>query len=201
MHEASWLLVKWLRLSWSRKDFLTACGSVLVGTISFVFSRLVSSCVVLLGPLGGRSESSLGSLGRLLGSNLGPPGASPAASGPLVRSWAAPGRSGAVPGPLLGAPGPALAALRPFLGRSWAAPGLSWPALGASWASLGASWAALGSEEQIFAKTLIRPAFYGSDLACRGPKLALSWPKVAPSWAQVGPSCRQIGPSAALGPS
>ena len=87
--------------------------------------------------------------------------------------------------------GPPLAALGPLLGRSWAAPGLSWPALWASWASLGGSWAAFGSEEQIFAKTLIRPVFYGSDLASRAPR----WPQVGPNLAQVGPKMAQVGPS------
>ena len=53
MHEVSWRRVKWLRPSWSRKDLLTACGSVLVDTISLGASRLVSSCgVPLLDPSG-----------------------------------------------------------------------------------------------------------------------------------------------------
>ena len=74
MHEASWPRVKWQRLSWSRNNFLTACGSVLVGTISLVSSRLASSCVVLLGLLGfargallALLGASWGSLGGLLG--------------------------------------------------------------------------------------------------------------------------------------
>ena len=53
MHGVSWRRVKWLRPSWSRKDLLTACGSVLVDTISLGASRLVSSCgVPLLDPSG-----------------------------------------------------------------------------------------------------------------------------------------------------
>ena len=53
MHEVSWRRVKWLRPSWSRKDLLTACGRVLVDTISLGASRLVSSCgVPLLDPSG-----------------------------------------------------------------------------------------------------------------------------------------------------
>ena len=47
MHEVSWPRVKGLRPTWSRKDLLTACGSVLVVTISLGASRLVSSCAVL----------------------------------------------------------------------------------------------------------------------------------------------------------
>ena len=168
MHEVPWPGVQWLRLSWSRKDFLTACGSVLVDTIFLISSRLVSSCVVLLGPLGGRSGSSLGSLGAswgplwaLLGGIWAP--------GPLLgRSWPLWGRAWPAPRSSWAGLGCSSAVLGPILGRSW--PLLA--CFGASWASLGAYWAALGSEEQIFGKTLIRLAFYGSDLACRGPKLA-----------------------------
>ena len=119
MHAASWPGVKWLRLSWSRKDFLRACGSVLVGTISFISSRLVYSCVVLLGPLGGRSRGSLGPLGGL----LGPPGASLGPPRQHLGPWSAPRQLLAALGPCLARSweplGPALAALRPFLGRSW----------------------------------------------------------------------------------
>ena len=48
MHEVSWRRVKWLRPSWSRKDLLTACGSVLVDTISIGASRFVSTASLLL---------------------------------------------------------------------------------------------------------------------------------------------------------
>ena len=141
MHEASWPRVKWLRLSWSRKDFLTACGSVLVGPISLVSSRLVSSCVVFLRPLRGRLGAAFGPREGLSGSSLGPPGVPRAASGALgpllghcwplwVRAWAAPGdllalrwrllgRSWADLGPLLGPPGPLLGPPRALLGPLW----------------------------------------------------------------------------------
>ena len=162
---------------WSRGNALAfplvwwCDGKSLVFSRSLVVSR--QSSQVLLGVLLGVF---FGPLGGLLGPFLGPLGG-------LWASWAAPGPSGAVPGPLLGASWTALGGSWPavgsILGRSWAAPRLSWPALGASWASLGASWAALGSEEQIFAKTLIRPVFYGSDLASRGLKLVLNSPKLA----------------------
>ena len=114
MHEASWPRVKWLRLSWSAKDFLTACGSVLFGTVSRVSSRLVSSCVVLLGPLGNRSGTSFGSLGGLLGA--GPLGPILAALGPLLgRSWPDLRPLLAPLGPVLGPPGPLLGPLEPLL--------------------------------------------------------------------------------------
>ena len=48
MHGVSWRRVKWLRPSWSRKDLLTACGSVLVDTISIGASRFVSTASLLL---------------------------------------------------------------------------------------------------------------------------------------------------------
>ena len=126
--------------------------------------------------LGGLFGVSWGPLWGLLGSSLG-----------LLAASGLPGPLLALLAPFLACSweplGPPLAALGPLLGRSWAAPGLSWPALGASWASLGASWAATGSENLIFAKTLIRPVFYGSDLASRAPR-----------WPQVGPKCAQVGP-------
>ena len=125
MHAASWPRVKWLRPSWSRKDFLTACGSVLVGTISLISHRLVSSCVVLLGPLGGRSVSSLGSLGGLgiFGPSCGLPGGI-WAPGPLLgRSWPLWGRAWPAPGSLLGRPWRPLGRSRWPLGRQMAAQG------------------------------------------------------------------------------
>ena len=173
MHAASWPRVKWLRLSWSRKDFLTACGSVLVGTISLISSRLVSSCVVLVGPLGGRSGSSLGSLGCLLEASWAPLWALLGPPRRHLGPWSAPGPLLAALGPCLarswGLLGPILAALGPLLGRSW--PDLR-PGFGASWASLGASRAALGSESSIFTKTPQNTVKMQSDLASRAP----SWP-------------------------
>ena len=174
MHEASWPRGKWLRPSWSRKDFLPVCGNVLVG-ISLVFSRLVPFCAVLLGPLGGRSGASVGSLGGFWGAWLSPPAASPAASGPLGRSWSAPGRSGAVPGSLLGASwaglGGSWAALGPILGRSWPLLARSWGLLGVSWGLLGCSW----QRKLDFHANLEKHCKNAVRLGLRGPKLAPSW--------------------------
>ena len=142
IHEESWRRVKWLRPSWSRKDLLTACGSVLVDTISIGASRFVSTAslllsylivapliaspfdVALLGFALGLPWSRLQvfrkALGEPLGASRGPLGALLGTPwrplGPLGRSGAAPGPSGSLPGPLLGA----------------------------SWADLGGAWAALG---------------------------------------------------------
>ena len=142
MHEVSWRRVKWLRPSWSRKDLLTACGSVLVDTISIGASRFVSTASLLLsylivaplvaspldvtllgfalGLLWSRLQAFRKALGEPLGASWGPFGALLGTPwrplGPLGRSGAAPGPSGSLPGPLLGA----------------------------SWVDLGGSWAALG---------------------------------------------------------
>ena len=142
MHEVSWRRVKWLRPSWSRKDLLTACGSVLVDTISIGASRFVSTASLLLSYLivapliaspfdvallgfalglpWSRLQAFRKALGEPLGASRGPLGALLGTPwrplGPLGRSGAAPGPSGSLPGPLLGA----------------------------SWADLGGAWAALG---------------------------------------------------------
>ena len=142
MHEVSWRRVKWLRPSWSRKDLLTACGSVLVDTISIGASRFVSTAslllsylivapliaspfdVALLGFALGLPWSRLQAFRKALGEPLG------ASRGPF--------------GALLGTPWRS----QGHLGRSGAAPGpsgsLPVPLLGASWADLGGAWAALG---------------------------------------------------------
>ena len=195
MHEASWPRVKLLRLARSRKDFLTACGSVLVGTISLI--SLVLSPLVLFswGLLGAAREpllvplwASRGPLRALLGAPwrpLGSPG----------RSGASPGPSGSVPGPLLGASWAALgvswAALGPILGRSWPLLARSWGLLGVSWGLLGRSWQPTASFSKIVLPLQRQHDFQGSG----GPKLAPSWPKLAPSWPKLGPSWPKLAPS------
>ena len=127
MHEATWPWVNWLRPSWSRKDLLTACGNVLVGNIFLVSSRLVSSCVVFLGPLGGRSGASFDLREGLPGASSGPP------EGPLAAS---------------GGPGPLWSRSRPLWVRPWPALGdllrLRWRLLGRSWPDLEPLLASLG---------------------------------------------------------
>ena len=98
------------------KDFLTACGSVLVGTVSLVSSRRVSSCVVLLGPFGGRSGTSFGSLGGLLGTSWGPLGSSWGSLGGVLGRL---GSNFSDLGALLGSLGVLLGSLGGLLGASW----------------------------------------------------------------------------------
>ena len=142
MHEVSWRRVKWLRPSWSRKDLLTACGSVLVDTISIGASRFVSTAslllsylivapliaspfdVALLGFALGLPWSRLQAFRKALGE---PPGASRGPLGALLGTPWRPlgplGRSGAAPGPSGSLPGPHLGASWADLGGSWAPPG------------------------------------------------------------------------------
>ena len=139
MHEASWPRVQWQRLSWSRKDFLTACGGVLVRTISLGgASYLVSSCVVL-SDLFSADSSGLVSAGLV---------SSGAVSSDLVSlglAFLIPGFSGRVSSsPIVSCLlfSPLAVALRGL------AFGLLWSLLQASWKPLGGvlgpSWGLLG---------------------------------------------------------
>ena len=177
MHGVSWRRVKWLRPSWSRKDLLTACGSVLVDTISLGASRLVSSCgVPLLDPSGLVSVLCLLVLSPLIlflwACFLDP-----------WLLWSCLLLSYLIVAPLVASP--LDVALLGF------ALGLLWSRLQAFWKALGEP---LGASRGPFGALLETLGGLWGPWAAPGPLPAPLGPSLASSWGPLGPILATLGP-------